>query len=391
LGGLYRSSTLCRRSLWNLEARSLVKLTLGDSVATSIAIPQEQTSNPLHQFLQLVPGVLLLAGIGYAGKLLEQTINGYAKAHHLTIPTIEYVLWAIALGLLISNLLTIPSIFQHGVATYEFWLKAGIVLLGSRFVLGDVLKLGGISLGLVVIEIGGSLLLMTALGLLFKLKPKLTTLLAIGSAICGVSAIIAAKGAIDADDEDSSFAIAAILALGAIALFTFPLIGHSLHMSDSAYGIWAGLAVDNTAEATAAGALYSDSAAKLAVLVKSTRNATIGFVVLAYAFYWARRGHQSVTNKAAFLWKKFPKFVLGFLILSLLVTAHAFTKEQVTSLANLSRWAFLLTFAGVGLRTNFREMSKQGLRPFLVGAVGEILIAVLTLSLVLTANAIWKI
>jgi uncharacterized membrane protein YadS len=93
---------------------------------------------------------------------------------------------------------------------------------------------------------------MTLLGRLFKLKPKLTTLLAVGSAVCGVSAIIAAKGAIDADDEDSSFAIAAILALGAIALFSFPLIGHSLHMSDSSYGIWAGLAVDNTAEATAA-------------------------------------------------------------------------------------------------------------------------------------------
>jgi uncharacterized integral membrane protein (TIGR00698 family) len=339
-----------------------------------------------------VPGILLLAGIGYAGKLLEKTINGYAKAHHLTIPNVEYVLWAIAIGLLISNVLTIPSIFLPGIATYEFWLKAGIVLLGSRFVLGDVLKLGGISLGLVVLEISGSLLLMTWLGRLFKLKPKLTTLLAVGSAVCGVSAIIAAKGAIEADDEDSSFAIAAILALGAIALFSFPLIGHSLHMSDSAYGLWAGLAVDNTAEATAAGALYSDTAGKLAVLVKTTRNAMIGFVVLGYAFYWARRGQaQAVTNKAEFLWKKFPKFVLGFLVISVLVTSHVFNKDQVASLANLSRWAFLLTFAGVGLRTNFRDMSKQGLRPFAVGALGEILIAVLTLSLVLAANAVWRV
>ena len=361
-------------------------------MATSIALPREQSSNVLQQFLRLLPGVFLLAGIGYAGKILERTINAYAKAHHLTIPNIEYVLWAIAIGLLISDLLTIPSIFQPGIATYEFWLKAGIVLLGSRFVVGDVLKLGGISLGLVVVEITGSLLLMTLLGRLFKLKPKLTTLLAVGSAVCGVSAIIAAKGAIDADDEDSSFAIAAILALGAIALFSFPLIGHSLHMSDSSYGIWAGLAVDNTAEATAAGALYSDTAGKLAVLVKTTRNAMIGFVVLGYAFYWARRGQaEAVTNKAAFLWKKFPKFVLGFLAISLLVTSQVFSKEQVGSLANLSRWAFLLTFAGVGLRTNFREMAKQGLRPFAVGALGEVLIALLTLSLVLGANAIWKI
>ena len=196
-------------------------------MATSIALPREQSSNLAQQFFRLVPGVLLLAGIGYAGKILEKSINTYAKAHHLTIPNIEYVLWAIAIGLLISNVLTIPSIFQPGIATYEFWLKAGIVLLGSRFVVGDVLKLGGISLGLVVVEITGSLLLMTLLGRIFKLKPKLTSLLAVGSAVCGVSAIIAAKGAIDADDEDSSFAIAAILALGAIALFSFPLIGHT--------------------------------------------------------------------------------------------------------------------------------------------------------------------
>jgi len=358
-------------------------------MATSIAIPQERPLNPAFHLMQYVPGVALLAAIGYAGKVLERTINTYAKSHHYVIPNIEYVLWAIVIGLVISNTLTIPKIFHAGIATYEFWLKAGIVLLGARFVLGDVLKLGGISLGLVVIEITGSLLLMTALGKWFGLKPKLVTLLAVGSAVCGVSAIIATKGAIDADDEDSSFAIAAILALGALALFTFPLIGHALHLSSNAYGLWSGLAVDNTAEAAAAGALYSDAAGKLAVLAKTTRNAMIGFVVLAYAFYWAKRGQaQEVKNKAAFLWQKFPKFVLGFLLISLLVSGKVFSKAQVGDLANLSKWAFLLTFAGVGLRTNFRNLSKQGLRPFAVGALGEVLIAILTLGLVIGANAI---
>jgi uncharacterized integral membrane protein (TIGR00698 family) len=361
-------------------------------MAMSIALPQERPLNPLSQVLKYVPGVALLAGIGYAGKVLEQSVNAYAKAHHYVIPNIEYVLWAIVIGLVIGNTLTIPRIFLPGITTYEFWLKSGIVLLGARFVVGDVLKLGGISIALVIVEITGSLLLMTYLGRAFGLKPKLVTLLAVGSAVCGVSAIIATKGAIDADDEDSSFAIAAILALGALALFTFPLIGHALHLSDNAYGLWSGLAVDNTAEAVAAGALFSDAAGKLAVLAKTTRNAMIGFVVLAYAFYWAKRGQaQAVTNKAAFLWEKFPKFVLGFLVISLLVSLGVFDKQQVGNLANLSRWAFLLTFAGVGLRTNFREMSKQGLRPFAVGALGEVLIAVLTLGLVIGANAIWHL
>src|SRR6266851_5215155 len=338
----------------------------------------------------LIPGILLLAVVGYAGKFIEQFIAHYGKAHHLVLPNIEYVLWAILIGLAFSNTVGVPAIFRSGVATYEFWLKAGIVLLGARFLLGDVRRLGGLSLVLIAIELVLALTFMTYLGRAFKLKPKLVSLLAVGSSICGVSAIIAAQGAIDADEEDSSYAIAAILLLGALSLFLFPVVGHFLHLSDRAYGLWAGLAVDNTAEATAAGALYSDAAGKLAVLVKSTRNAMIGFVVLAYAIYWASRGQaQSVGNKAAFLWQKFPKFVLGFLLISVLATYHFFNKEQVGALANLSRWAFLLTFAGVGLRTNFREMRKQGLRPFAVGAIGEVVIAVFTLGLVAGAGKLF--
>jgi uncharacterized integral membrane protein (TIGR00698 family) len=359
--------------------------------------PQEPTT-----LAGLLPGIALLAVVGYAGKFVEHFLNTYAKTHHITFPNIEYVLWAILFGVVIANTVGVPRIFRAGVATYEFWLKAGIILLGARFILGDILKLGGISLILVFVALALSITFMTWLGRAFNLNPKLTTLLAVGSSVCGVSAIIATQGAIDADEEDSSTAIAAILALGAISLFAFPLIGHILHMSDHAYGLWAGLAVDNTAEATAAGALYSDAAGKFAVLAKTCRNALIGFVVLAYAIQWARKGLASDTttaqlkNKTAFLWKKFPKFVLGFLFISLLATLGAstnpaiaalgFNKAQLLALGNLSRWAFLLTFAGVGLRTNLKDLFKQGARPFIVGALGEIVIAVITLTLVLGAD-----
>jgi uncharacterized integral membrane protein (TIGR00698 family) len=337
-------------------------------------------------FLKQIPGILLLAAIGYAGKFTEQSIAAYGKAHHTALPNIEYVLWAIIFGLLIANTVRIPAIFRPGVDTYEFWLKIGIVFLGVRFVVGDVAKLGGASLVFVAIELAVSIALMTWLGKKFNLSPKLTSLLAIGSSICGVSAIIAAKGAIDAEDEDASYAMAAILALGAFSLFTFPAIGHALGMSDKLFGMWAGLAVDNTAEATAAGALFSDAAGKFAVLAKTARNATIGFVVLGYAIHWAKKSQaKEITNKAAFLWEKFPKFVLGFLLFSLLATMGTFTKPQTTDLANLSRWAFLLTFAGVGLRTDLREMRKQGLRPLIVGAVGEFAIAGLTLAMLMGA------
>jgi uncharacterized integral membrane protein (TIGR00698 family) len=325
-----------------------------------------------------LPGIVLLFAIGYAGKLIEHVV-----------PHTEYVLWAIVIGLLVANTVGVPAIFRAGVETYEFWLKTGIVLLGARFVLGDVLKLGTVSLALVVVELAVAIAFMTALGRAFGLKPKVTSLLAVGSAVCGVSAIIATQGAIDAEDEDASVAIAAILVLGALALVAFPLIGHWLGLSDHAYGIWAGLAVDNTAEATAAGALYSETAGKLAVLAKTTRNAMIGFVVLGYGIYWASRGQATaITDRGRFLWDKFPKFVLGFLLVSVLATAGFFDRAQITTIGNLSRWAFLLTFAGVGLRTNIRELKSLGLRSFAVGAIGEIVIAALTLGLVTAADRV---
>ncbi|RXH55285.1 YeiH family protein [Granulicella sibirica] len=376
-------------------------------MATSSALPlpvrKDRDDVNENGILGLIPGIALLAVVGYAGKFIEQSIAQYGKAHHLVLPNVEYVLWAILIGVVIANTVGLPKIFRAGVATYEFWLKAGIILLGARFILGDILHLSGISFVLIFLELAMALTFMTFLGRGFKLSPKLISLLAVGSSVCGVSAIIATQGAIEADEEDSSVAIAAILALGAISLVFFPLVGHTLHMSDHAYGLWTGLAVDNTAEATAAGALYSDAAGKFAVLAKTCRNACIGFVVLGYALYWARKGQaKEIENKGAFLWKKFPKFVLGFLFISFVATIgtldpkvfpslaglipYGFTKAQIVALGNLSRWAFLLTFAGVGLRTSFADLKKQGFKPFVVGAIGEIAIAAITLVLVLAAD-----
>lgn len=127
--------------------------------------------------------------------------------------------------------------FEPGIATYEFWLRLGIVLLGVHFLLSDVLRLGGLSLVLVVLEILVAVGLVVLFARLFGLGEKLTALLAVGSSVCGGSAIIATRGAIDADDEDTSFAIAAILALGAFGLFAYPAIGALLGMSDHTFGV----------------------------------------------------------------------------------------------------------------------------------------------------------
>ncbi|HEX5283637.1 MAG TPA: putative sulfate exporter family transporter [Bryocella sp.] len=350
----------------------------------TIPLPLDTTQQrPIwRQLLALAPGTALLFAVGFAGKALE-SLGHLLRSRHIAFPQVEYVLWAILLGLALGNAVRLPALFRPGLATYELWLKLGIVLVGAKFLFGDMLHLGGLSLILVAIELVLSLSVMTLLGRVFKLPPKLTTLLAIGSSICGVTAIMAAQGAIDPEERDTSTAIAAILTLGALALFAFPAIGHALHMGQQSYGLWTGLAVDNTAEATVTGALYGDEAGRIAILAKTARSSFIGFVVLGYAIYWASRGQaRHVEHKALFLWQKFPKFILGFAAISILATAGFFTHAQLTSLGNLSRWAFLPAFAGVGLRTNVRDLLDQGWRPILVGVLGEVFLATLTLAMV---------
>jgi uncharacterized integral membrane protein (TIGR00698 family) len=363
---------------------------------TTTDVAQTDEEQPIftsRNLLDYVPGVLLLIAIGVLGKYSEIWWLAIAKKEHWRVPDIEFVLWAILIGLLITNTVGVHRIFKPGVQTYEFWLKIGIVALGARFLLGDMVKLGAISLVQILVDmaIAGGIILLAAK--LFGLSGKLASLLAIGTSICGVSAIVASKGAIRARNSDVGYAIAAILALGAVALFTLPVLGHALGLSSHEFGLWAGLAVDNTAETTATGYLYSEEAGKLAVLVKSVRNALIGFVVLGFALYWAARGEADAIApgfgaKAKFVWDKFPKFVLGFLAVSAIATAGWLSKGQVTNLGNVSKWAFLLTFAGVGLNTNFRELSRAGWRPLVVAIIGLVVVAAVSLGLVLFTSRV---
>ena len=130
----------------------------------------EPRPSVLRQRLALLPGLLLLGVVGYAGKLTEQSIASYGRAHQLTLPNIEYVLWAIVFGLMVSNTIGVPKICRAGVDTYEFFLKIGIVLLGVRFLLGDIVKLGGVSLVCVVLELALAIVVMT--GLFKRLSPR---------------------------------------------------------------------------------------------------------------------------------------------------------------------------------------------------------------------------
>lgn len=337
-----------------------------------------------REYLRVVPGLLVLLGLG----LLSKYLAGY-------IPYVNYVILAIFFGALWGNLLPVPGFLWPGLKTYKFWLYLGIVFLGARLVLQNMFKLGGVGLLMIAVEIALSL------GIVFLLAPrlgvsdKLATLLATGVSICGVSAIIGCSGAIDADEEDTAYAIATILVFGAAAILIYAVVGQALGMGGLSYGTWAGLAIDNTAEVMAGAEFYdgllvqnglatSASAATYAALVKNGRNALMGLVILGLAIHYARRGlAEEVEHKGWFLWENFPKFVLGFILFSLFSTLGVFTPADIASLKHLYKWAFMLTFVGVGFNTRVEDMRQLGLKPFAIGILLEAGVAAITLVMVL--------
>ncbi|HWC15543.1 MAG TPA: putative sulfate exporter family transporter, partial [Terriglobales bacterium] len=111
----------------------------------TVALPQPALAPWPRRLLEPLPGIALLAAIGLLGKVIEQRIALYARTHHQHLPNIEYVLWAILIGLAVANTVGVPRIFRAGIATYDFWLKTGIVLLGARFLIGDLAVMGGVS------------------------------------------------------------------------------------------------------------------------------------------------------------------------------------------------------------------------------------------------------
>ncbi len=233
---------------------------------------------------------------------------------------------------------------------------------------------------------------MTLLGRIFRLPPKLTSLLAIGSSICGVTAIMAAQGAYRSRRRKTPHtAIAAILTLGAIALFTFPAIGHLPATSQPAGLRHVGRPrrrqhrrVRRHRRALRRGRGPLDCARQDCPLLLHSGSVVLGYTP-STGLLQGKAAHV-VEHKALFLWQKFPKFILGFVAISVLATAGFFYQEPAQRASrSLSQWAFLPAFAGVGLPLHQFDEGPghcQGWRPLIVGILGEAFIALLTLGLV---------
>lgn len=315
----------------------------------------------------------------------------------------EPVMISIVLGLILGNAWALPQWFQPGVKfSVKKLLPLGIILLGARLNFSEIMKLGFVGIALSCFEIILALVLMLFLTRWLKLSGKLGTLLGIGTAICGGTAIVAAAPVIEAEESDVVFGVATVTLLGLIGMFILPVLAHALALGSKAFGIWAGLAIHQLPQVVAAGFAYSQSAGETATIVKLARICMLAPVVFVAGLIYARgkaKKHQAVgMHGRVNYFSMFPKFVLGFLALALLrslgwlpdFTVHfpAATGQtdpafSLPALAQLGSTFFIvMSMAGVGLETRFAAMKQTGWRPFFAATVSALAIALMILALI---------
>ncbi|ELY61804.1 hypothetical protein C491_00070 [Natronococcus amylolyticus DSM 10524] len=313
---------------------------------------------------------------GLAALLLGAVL---ARAVELTLG-FNHLLVAIALGFVLANAVGVPDRLEPGINTHKLWLGAGIVLMGASLTLETILEVGGLVL---LVVVGVTTLTILVVELLarnvFGLADHMGSLLAAGSGICGVSAVVAVAGAIRAREEQIAYAAATVLLFDAITIVVYPLIGDLLGLSDVVFGVWAGVSMFSTGPVVAVGFAHSEVAGQWATMAKLSRNALIGAVVIAYASYYARSGSAGRPSLRT-LWDEFPKFVLGFLVLVALASAGVFSSAQQASIENAYNWLFVLAFVGLGTEIQLAELRSTGLTPALVVLLA--LVVASTVSLV---------
>jgi uncharacterized integral membrane protein (TIGR00698 family) len=334
--------------------------------------------------------------------LAQQKVWPFMIGGHATF---EPVMVAIILGMILGNVMPATKQFQPGIKfSVKKLLPLGIIFLGARLDFGQIMKLGGVGIAMSCGEVVLALILMFLLTKWLKLSGKLGTLLGIGTAICGGTAIVAAAPVIEAEESDVVFGVATVTLLGLIAMFTMPFLGHLMSLSDRAFGIWAGLAIHQLPQVVAAGFDYSQQAGGQATVVKLARICLLAPIVFIVGFIYARnkaKTHEAVSHRKINYFSMFPKFVLGFLALAFLrtygwlpdLTVHfpqqipsAGTPDKQYSLPAIAQtcsgFCIVMSMAGVGLETKFKAMKQTGLRPFLAATLSALIIAIVILGLI---------
>ncbi len=299
--------------------------------------------------------------IVYGLSWLSQFIVGNTTINYWGL---EYVIFALLIGLFISNVLGLPHWLKEAVRT-EYYIKTGLVILGAGILFLEILQAGamGIVQALLVVFIVWYACFWIAKKL--RVDDELAAILSTGVSICGVSAAIAACGAIQGDKKKLSYAISLILIVAVPMMVLEPWIAKALGIPDIVAGAWLGGTLDTTGSVIAAGALISDQAMKVGTIVKFSQNVLIGVAAFLLSIWWAlKKGTQTGERPSIrLIWERFPKFVLGFLIASFVFSFlldPGLVKETKGILGGLRTVWFALAFTSIGLETQFTELFRMG-------------------------------
>ena len=334
----------------------------------------------MSKILEIIPGfvpALLIAAIAKA-------IEGLLPIHLVGASVI-----ALFIGMGINKICKPSDAVKKGLKfTSKKVLKFAIILLGASLSIGTILEVGKMSLTVMCFTLltcfGGGYFVGKALGLNWKLS----NLISAGTGICGGSAIAAIAPVIDAEDSDIAYAMSATFLFDMAMILLFPIMGRALGLSDMAYGLWAGTAVNDTSSVVAAGYAFSEAAGDFATMVKLTRTLSIIPTVVIFALINVRlkkkaalaageNGEIGIDVKFCSL---FPWFILGFLVLAL-VNSFGVIPADVSALAkNLSKFLMVAALAAIGLNTSFDEMAKSGIQPMLHGFIISALVVVVAIG-----------
>lgn len=318
---------------------------------------------------------------------------------------LSYPLWALIIGLLISNTVGVPQWLKAGVRT-ELYIKCGLVVLGAEILFTRIMALGPYGLGIAWGVTPIVLYLMYLYGTrVLKMERELVLPIAAATSVCGVSAAIATGAAVKAKQDYITIAVGQTLIFTVLMMVAMPALGRFFGFSELISGAWIGGTVDSTGAVPAAGELVGPLAMEAAVTIKMIQNVLIGIIAFVVATIWVTRVERvpgAATPSPWEIWFRMPKFIVGFLVASLVfsfVLTPMMGDETVSSILKFSKVFrkefFALAFVSIGLASNFRELGRyfKGGKPLNLYWVGQTFNILLTLLIVwlLLGGVLWAV
>lgn len=299
-------------------------------------------------------GVFLCSIIAVIATLLGQVF-----------PIIGGIIFSIILGIIISNAIKLPDQYQPGIKfASKKILQYAIIVMGFTLNLRVVVAMGLSSLPITLTTITAALLTSLWLGKVMKIGENIRTLIGVGTAICGGSAIAAASPIVDAKEDEVAFSLSTIFLFNIIAVFIFPVIGHTIGLSDIGFGHFAGTAINDTSSVVAAGYAYSETAGDTATIVKLVRALMIIPVCLLLVMVQLKKSEK----KAFSIKKVFPWFILYFFLASVVTSIINLPEAIISYIKMLSTFMISIAMAGIGLSVSIKQFRTIGIKPVLLGA-----------------------